>query len=101
MCVLVRHDLKKILRKQLDDDSDPTAYDDLSTLIRSGMIMLGYDLVDPLGIALDLREEKAKMIRSFVGRRCRLNVWIMLIVGKSFFCPQIWAVIDGDGTCEI
>lgn len=49
---------KKVLRKQLADVSGPTTYEDLSTAIRAGMITLGYDLVDPLGIALDLREEK-------------------------------------------
>lgn len=49
---------KKVLRKQLSDTSGPTVYEDLSSLIRPGMITLGYDLVDPLGIALDLREAK-------------------------------------------
>lgn len=49
---------RQVLRKQLSNDSDPTSYEDLSGPIRSGMLGLGYDLVDPLGIALDLRDEK-------------------------------------------
>lgn len=49
----------QVLRKELSD-TDPNNFEDLSTSIRSGMQALGHDLVDPLGIALDLRDEKAR-----------------------------------------
>eukprot|EP00904_Undaria_pinnatifida_P009613 jgi/Undpi1/5782/HiC_scaffold_2.g01056.m1 len=48
----------KVLRKLLANDSDPTFYEDLSDPIRSGMGALGYNLTNPLGIALDLRDHK-------------------------------------------
>lgn len=51
---------EKVLRKKLSNDSDPAAYEDLSGPIRSGMLNLGYNLTDPLGIALDLVDEKVE-----------------------------------------
>ena len=48
----------QILRKPLSNGSDPTFYEDLSDPIRSGMATLGYNLTNPLGIALDLRDHK-------------------------------------------
>lgn len=50
--------LRQILRKPLSNGSDPTFYEDLSDPIRSGMAALGYNLTNPLGIALDLRDRK-------------------------------------------
>ncbi len=49
----------QVLRKELSDNV-PTNFEDLSASIRSGIQGLGRDLVDPLGIALDLRDEKAR-----------------------------------------
>lgn len=48
----------QVQRKKLSNDSDPAYFEDLSPSIRSGMADLGYNLTDPLGIALDLREKK-------------------------------------------
>lgn len=45
-------------RKKLSNGSDPYIYEDLSESIQSGMADFGYNLTDPLGIALDLRDRK-------------------------------------------
>lgn len=52
------HRFRQVLRKPLSNGSDPTFYEDLSGPIRSGMAKLGYNLTNPLGIALDLRDRK-------------------------------------------
>lgn len=51
-------------RKKLSNVSDPFYYEDLSESIQSGMANLGYDLTDPLGIALDLRDQKVSVFVS-------------------------------------
>ncbi|CAM9626258.1 unnamed protein product, partial [Choristocarpus tenellus] len=48
----------QVQRKRLNNDADPTVYEDLSVTIQAGMSALGYDLMDPQGIALDLRQKK-------------------------------------------
>ena len=49
----------KVHRKRLSNSSsDPTIYEDLSGSISSGMAAVGLNLMDPLGIALDLRDQK-------------------------------------------
>lgn len=50
----------QVHRKRLSNGSDPTAYEDLSESIQSGMAALGFNLTDPLGIALDLRDRKVR-----------------------------------------
>lgn len=49
---------KQVHRKKLSNDSDAFEYEDLSESIQSGMAAFGYNLTDPLGIALDLRDRK-------------------------------------------
>lgn len=48
----------QIQRKRLSNDTHPAFFEDMSEAIQSGMAILGYNLTDPLGIALDLRDKK-------------------------------------------
>ncbi|CAM9233744.1 unnamed protein product [Ectocarpus sp. 13 AM-2016] len=61
----------RVLRKKLSNDSDPMGYEDLSGPIQSGMLDLGYNLTDPLGIALDLVDEKERQRIYFVDAQVR------------------------------